>query len=151
MSGKIDLVEEIVALEIFYCGPLVGLLLENARHKHFEVVGGIDILGEGERAVLDLFVRILDILRFERRPPINQCIDNYSEAPNVNFVAMPLRLQYLRRDIVGSSTNGFLFLPIEINLGRQSEIPNFDAHIFIEKEVAQLEVSMYDLLGMQIL
>lgn len=65
------------------------LLLKDARDQNFQIVRRIDIFWEGKRAILDFFICIFDILRFKRRTSINQSIDNYTKAPNINFIAVP--------------------------------------------------------------
>lgn len=57
----------------------------------------------------------------------------------------------LGSNIVGSPTNSFLLLPFKHDLGRQPEVPNFNFHLVIEKQIPQLQVSVDHLLRVHIL
>lgn len=49
---------------------------------------------------------------------------------------MPSRLQNLRSDVVGCSTNGLLLLTVVIYFGGKSKVANFDDHVLTQEQVA---------------
>ncbi len=50
-----------------------------------------------------------------------------------------LTVQNFRGDVVGRPANSPLFLPVEFQLGGQSEVPQFDFHSLVEEEIPQFE------------
>ena len=54
-------------------------------------------------------------------------------------MTMTLFGQYLGRDIVRRAAQRALALPIELDLRRQAEIADFNAHFFIEENISQLK------------
>lgn len=109
--------------------------------------GGVHGFGEREGALLDLFVSVLDIFGLERRASVDQSVNDDSDAPHIDFITVPLRLQYLWSDVIGRSADGLLLLPVEVNARGQSEIPDLDVHMLVEEQVAQFQIPMDDLLS----
>jgi hypothetical protein len=64
---------------------------------------------------------------------------------------MPPGLEYFRSNIVGCAADSFLFLAIIIDFGSQPEISHLDGHAFPQEEISKLQISMDDLLGVQVL
>ena len=62
-----------------------------------------------------------------------------------------LALKDLWRDIVWCPTNSSLALAIEVNLRSEPEIPHFNLHLFIDKEVAKFQISVNNAVLVQIL
>ena len=62
-----------------------------------------------------------------------------------------LSLENFWCDIVWSTTNGSLSLSIELKLGCQTKITDLDLHLVIKEQITQLEISMNDSVGVQIL
>jgi hypothetical protein len=78
-----------------------------------------------EVPLLNLLVRLLDFNRFERRTPAKHSVQNNSNGPIVNFVAVAvLALKYLRSKIIRCSTDSHLSFPFEQDLGSKTEITN---------------------------
>ena len=143
--------EEVEALEFLYGRPLVRLFLQDAGDERLQVRGGVHGFWEGKGALLDFLVGVLDIFGLERRASVDQSVNDDSDAPHIDFVAVPLRLQYLWSDVIGRSADGLLLLPVEINARGQSEIPDLDVHMLVEEQVAQFQIPMDDLLSVQVL
>jgi len=62
-----------------------------------------------------------------------------------------LALQDLGCNVVGSAADGFLFFSLELEFGGQSEVSQLELHAVAEEEVAQLEVSVDDLVAVELL
>ena len=62
-----------------------------------------------------------------------------------------LALKYLRCDVVGSTADGAFALSVELELSGKTEVSDFDLHAVVQEEVAQLEVSVDDAVGVEIL
>jgi len=58
--------------------------------------------------------------------------------------------QYFRCNLVGSAADGFLLLAVELQLGRQSEIGQLELHLVREEQIAQLQVTVYNLILLQV-
>ena len=63
---------------------------------------------------------------------------------------MSLRLQDFRSDIVRSSTNGLPLLARVLQSSRKPKIAHLHLHILIQEQIAQLKVSMDDLLAVEV-
>ena len=59
--------------------------------------------------------------------------------------------QNLRRNIIGCPTSSIPPLSGMIKPGTQPKITNFNFHLIIQKHIAQLHISMYNTMPMQIL
>ena len=91
------------------------LFLQNAGDKRLEMRGSMHSFREREGALLNLLIRILDIFGLKGRSAVDQSVNNDSNTPDIHFITMPLRFQYLRCDVIGRATDGLLLLPVEIN------------------------------------
>ena len=56
-----------------------------------------------------------------------------------------------RGDVVGGAANGLFLFAFKLKAGGQAKITQLDLHLVVEKEVAQLEVSVDHAVGNQIL
>lgn len=102
------------------------------------------MLWEREAASLDFFIGGLDFGSFKGRFTDELGVNDDTDRPDVDLVRVPLPFQNLRSDVVGSSADSFLFLFIVLQPRGQSEVPQFDLHVFVEEEVSQFEISMDD-------
>lgn len=62
-----------------------------------------------------------------------------------------LAVQNLGGNIIGGPTDGALLLPVEFESGSQSEVSDLDVHLVADEQVAQLQVPVDDLVGMEVL
>lgn len=79
------------------------------------MVGGVHCFREGEGALLDLLVCIFHIFGLKWRSAVDQSVNDDSNAPDIHLIAVPLGLQYLRRDVVWRTADGLLLLPVEVD------------------------------------
>lgn len=97
-------------------------------------------------------VNSLDVLRLERRTADNESIEDDTDRPGVHLETVPVRSveQHLRSDIIRGTADRLLALTRILNKRRQSEITDLDVHVAIQKDVAQFQVPMDDLVVMHI-
>jgi hypothetical protein len=62
-----------------------------------------------------------------------------------------LALQDLRRDVVGSAADGFAALVGVAQRGGQTKVTNLDAHVAVDKQVAQLQIAVNNEVSVQVL
>ena len=63
---------------------------------------------------------------------------------------MPIFLQNLRCNVVGSAANGFFAVSFIFYFGAQSKITDLGVHEFVDEYVSQFEISMNNSLFMYI-
>ena len=107
-----------------------------------EVARGVrngHVLREGVAIHPDLLVSGLDVGSLEGRLADNQRVDNHSQRPDIDLVAVPhLPLQNLRRDVIRRTANGLFLFALEVQTSRKSEVAKLDFHLLTQKQVAQL-------------
>ena len=107
-----------------------------------EVARGVrngHVLREGVAIHPDLLVGGLDVGSLEGRLADNQRVDNHSQRPDIDLVAVPhLPLQNLRRDVIRRTANGLFLFALEVQTSRKSEVAKLDFHLLTQKQVAQL-------------
>lgn len=96
-------------------------------------------------------ISFFNIFGLERWSSEGKSVANDSKTPDVNFAAMPLRLQYLGGDIIGSSAYGLSLIARILQFSRQSEIPDFNFHGIVEEQIAEFEIPVYNFSTVQIL
>lgn len=64
-------------------------------------------------------------------------LHNDSDWPDVDFIRMPLILQYLRSNIIRRSTDGLFLLTLILQPGGQPKISQLDLHILIQEQIPQ--------------
>ncbi len=70
-------------------------------------------------------------------------LQNDADGPHVHLVAVPvLVLQDFGRDVVRRAADGFLLLALELQFGGQAEVAQFDLHLVVQEQVAQLQTSV---------
>jgi hypothetical protein len=107
---------------------------------------------EGVLVSFDSSVCGFDISGFKGRFANDQGVNDYTERPNIHFVRMSCSsFQHFRRDVVRSTANGSFLFSIKIELGSQTEVTQFDLHFIIDEQIAQLQVSVNDSVGVQVL
>ncbi len=114
--------------------------------KIFGKLAELDIFREGEGSALDFSVSVLDFLRLEWWASIKHGVENYSDSPVVDFIAMTtFSIQNLWCQIVWSSTDSSLSLTLEENLSSKSEITNLETHLLCEEKISEFQVSVNNL------
>lgn len=114
------------------------------------LIGNSEALGYDIVAILYLLVCCIGVFSLKGRDPKVKSVEYDSDAPNIHLEMVPLSLQHLRSDVIRCPTDRPLTLPLELQLRRQSEIPNFDIELSIYKDIAQFEVPVNDPLGMYV-
>ncbi len=107
--------------------------------------GNGDMIRETVGASLDSFVSSLDFGSLKWRFSNQLGVNNYTDGPNINFVGVSFALKNFRGNIIGGSTNGFFLFFVVLEPGSKSEISQFNFHIFVQKQVSQLETELSEI------
>lgn len=129
-----------------------GVASQDSRNQISGLVRNWNVLWERVLVSLDSSVRGFHISGLEWRLAYNQGVDDDSEGPDVDLIAVACpALQHFRSDVVGSSANGPLLLAFKIEFGCEAKVSKLNKHFVIQKEVAQFEITVDDPMGMQVL
>ena len=110
------------------------------------------MLRESVVVLLDPSVRGFDVRGLKGRFTDDQRVDDYSKRPDIDLVGVTVAaLENFWGDVVRSPANGSLFLAIEIEFSREPKVTQFNLHLVVPEPVAQLEVSVDDAVGMEVL
>lgn len=109
------------------------------------------VLRNGVLVLLDLGIRVLQTTGLERRLANQQRVQNAAQRPHVDLVRVALFVEHLGRYIVGRAAQSLFPLALKVNSGRQTEIANLELHVVVQKQVAQLQVSVNDFVVVQVL
>ena len=120
-------------------------------YQIFCKISNINVLWELESPCFDLFVGLFHFLRLKRWSAIQHGVQNNSNTPNVNFVAMTTILKHFRSQVIWGTANGTLLLSCVKDLSCQTEIANFKNHILRQEQVTKLQVSVNNFAGVDIL
>ena len=97
------------------------------------------MIWKGIAVLLNPVVSCFDISSFEWRLANYECVDYYSQRPNVNLVRMTrLTLENFRSDIVWSATNSAFSLTIKVYLGSQPKVAHLNFHFVVDEQIAKL-------------
>ena len=79
-------------------------------------------------------------------------IHDDTEGPNIHFVGMAdLALEDFGGDVVGGAADGFLLLAFKFQSRSQPEVAQLDLHFIVQEQVSELEVSVNDAVGDEVL
>jgi len=136
-------VEERVVLYFVDVKAFGGVRHKNARDQVFGHGINKDMAWKLEGEVLDPRVGFFDILAFERRLAIKECINNYSKGPDIHLKRVAfLSFENLRSDVVWRATDCALLLPDKVELCCEAKVSNLYLHIVVNEKVCQLKVTM---------
>lgn len=124
--------------------------MQNRCYQVPQRVRNIGGLRERIADLLDLLIGLLDVLRFKGRPPEGQSVHDYPKAPGIDFVAVPPGLEYLGCYVVGRAADGLPLIAWELDAGGQPEIAQLEGHGLSQKEVAELQIPVDDLVIVEI-
>ena len=105
------------------------------------------MLRKRELAVCDQIIGSLNRSRVKWRLATQQSIDDTSNGPNLGGDAVSFLSNYLWRDIVGCSAKAWLVLGETCG---ETKVSNLNLHVFGEKHVAKLQISVQDSLGVDV-
>lgn len=108
------------------------------------------MLREAVLTGLNLFIGCFDLRSFKWRLSDELRINNDSDWPDINFIWMAFIFKNLRSNVVWSTADGLLLLPFIFEAGGQTEIAQFDFHIFIQEQVTEFEIPVDDFVLVQI-
>ena len=118
----------------------------------FRVWACLNVIRELESTSLDLLVGLLHLLRLERWATMQHGIENDTDRPEVNFIAVSIgSVEHFWCKIIWSSANCSFTLTLVENLRSKSKISNLESHSLCEEQVSQLQVSMNYLVLMNVL
>ena len=102
--------------------------------------------------VIDFFNPLISggsFIGLKRRKAHIKCVNNDSNAPDIDLEVISFALENFRGDVVGSPTNRAFKFPLEFELGCESEITNLDIEVLIDEDVSEFQISVDDVLGVQ--
>lgn len=90
---------------------------------------------------LDFLIGHFHFVGLERRPPEHKRIADDPSRPDIHFVGVTDgALDYFGGNVVGRPTHCPFLLVAELQFGGESEVPHLEIHIFVEEDVAHLEI-----------
>lgn len=93
----------------------------------------------------DASVGGLDVVCLEGGFAYQKGVDDNTKGPDVDLLGVAvLAFQNLGGDVVGGAANGALAFAVELQLGGQPKVTNFDLHVVAEEQVAELEIAVND-------
>ena len=95
-------------------------------------------------------VSVFQSLGLEWRFAHQECVEDAAQGPDVDLITVALLAEDLGGDVVWSPTQGLLPFSVEVNFGGQTKISYLAFHVVIEEDVSQLEVSVDDLVVVQV-
>ena len=107
--------------------------------------GNGDMIRETVGASFDSFVSSLDFRSLKWRFSNQLGVNNNTYGPNINLIGMSFALKNFRGNVVGGSADGFFLFFVVLEPGRKSKISQFNFHIFVQKQVAQLETELSEI------
>lgn len=103
-------------------------------------------------AGFDAIICQFDIAGFKWRLADEQSVGDHPDAPDINLVRMALLVvKDFWGNVVWSPTFSFLPLAFIGHFGCQSKIADLDLQLFGEEQVAQFEITVDDLLALDVL
>ena len=131
-----------------------GIRGENGANEHASLMTDEVILDRKTEVVLtNIGVCVVHI------PTVVGCfadqhrVGDHSDRPDVDFIrigALVVGSEDLGSNVVRSATHGLLAFIWLVELGRQPEITHLHLQIFIQKDIAQLQISVDDASAVQI-
>ena len=80
------MIQELVRHDLIEVGPLLGVAVEDARDQVAGRVADIDVVGERVVVLFDTPVRRFHIGRLERRLADDQCVNDDTQRPYIDFI-----------------------------------------------------------------
>ena len=96
--------------------------------------------------VLDALVGVLQCLRLEWWFANQESVEDTPNGPDIDLVAVTFFSEHLRSNVVRCSTKRPFTFAIKKFFRCQTEVSDFDLHFVVEKDIAQFQVAMDDLL-----
>jgi hypothetical protein len=133
---------------------ITGKMVESVNVKLLDLFHGVGV--EGVLTGKDLVVDGLLLLGLKGVLSEEDCVTDNPQGPYINFVSMTygsaimIFLDHLRRDIIGSSTNCISFSMV-LNIRSQPKIPDLNLKSLSQEQVAQLDIPMHNISGMNFL
>lgn len=110
------------------------------------------MIREVEFTTLDPQVSLFDVTGLKGRRANEHGVDDYAEGPDIHLIRVPsATLKDLRGNIIWCATNSSLFLALVLETGGKPEIADLNLHFFGEKQVAELEVPVDDVVLVEVL
>ena len=146
--GEISHRHEVVAQDVRHARSLLGVVLQQLLD---EVLGqGPHPAGDVVLVLPDPGVGLLQGLGLEGRFAHQKGVEDTAEGPDIHLVTVTFLPQNLWGDVVGSPAQGFLPLAVVVDLGGQAKVSDLALHVIIEEDVSQLEVSVDDLVVVEV-
>ena len=146
------MVDPIVNHDVIDGGTLGGVVVEDLRDQVTGAIRDRYVVREVVRIHTDSLVSRLNVRRLKGRLTNDKRVNDDADGPDIDLVRVTLlALEHFGGNIVGSTTDGSLALTIELKLGSETEITDFDLHFVVKEEIAELEISMNDTMTVEVL
>lgn len=100
----------------------------------------------------DALIGGLDVRRLEGGLANNKRVDDDANRPDIDLIGVALlAFEDFRSDIIWRAANSALALTVELELSGETKVTNFNFHLVIEEEVAELQVSVNHAMRVQVL
>lgn len=93
---------------------------------------------------------MVSLLWLEGRKSIEESKEDDSYGPNIDAKCIASPIKDFRGYVVGRSTNSPLVFMLELELGCEAEVSNFDDKLVVEKDVGKFQIPVDVLFGMEI-
>ena len=146
------MVDPIVHHDVIDSGTLGRVIVQDLRDQVTSAIRDGHVVGEVVRIHTNSLVSRLNVRRLKGRLTDDKCVNDDADGPDIDLVRVTLlAFKHLRSDVVRSTTDGSLALAIELQLGSETEITDFDLHFVVKEEIAELEISMDDAMTVEVL
>ena len=94
---------------------------------------------ERERASSDLFIGLLDFLRFERGSAIKHSVKDDTDRPMIDLIAVAsVGLEDLRSQVIWRSTYSTFLLTLIKNLRSEAKVSHLELHFVRQEQITKL-------------
>ena len=104
---------------------------------------------ENNLSLTDQNTKSVVVLMHEGWSSRGHLVNQNTKRPPINRKSMALHIQYLRCQVLSCSTEGFGCL-VGFKELSEAKISKFNISLFIRKHILRLEISMINLVGMQV-
>jgi len=130
--------------------PLAGFALQHALNQTLGVGRDFNVARKAVLVVQNALVRALDVFGLVGRFANEHRVQDDAHGPDVDFEGVsPLGFVALNDfgcNVVGRPANGFALFVLVLDARREPEVTHFDVHVAVEKQVAEFEIAVNDVL-----
>ena len=137
----VDVVEPGMLLDICHVlQPDISLLLDKFPKKILEVIDPIFV--EVGLVMLDLIEKFAPVFGVERRQPVDELVDERTQAPPIHCFAVPFLLYHLRRQVFRGAAHGEGVIVCENVIFGEAEVCEFDVAVCADEYVLRFKTEL---------